>query len=326
MNEKMEARTVTMQKNGIETGKYFSVAFPQGMKPGDKLVFEMDENGNPVLKCEDPVIEEIFANGYVKNTKLHRRFVMAQMFHMLNYEGSFGSGYTDALKLYPYDYQFKMMIEELHVLDELNKSDDATYTERAHFFTKGVVLATMRDHYMKAQAKVAGLEKHKCKGVPYVKVPGYGNVFVCELDQKVWNPMERYIDAVEKTTDVHWMWYFLKKFSKILVKLPSSTEKNALWVDAFKGAGAYYTAKNLIMFHNCCVYKNHSGWFYNRGPVASSKMTREESLAYLEKRVGDQGWELLGFLKELIADNKFDFGKRMKELGVQDNIPWKFCY
>lgn len=325
-NKKLEARTSTLNENGVETGKYFSISLPNGMKPGDKLSVTIGKDGVPVI-VNDPILDSIYENGYVRNTKLHRRFVMAQMFHMLNYSGCRGEGYTDALKTYPYEYQFKMMLEEFHVQDELHKADDATYRERNTFFNKNVAIKTMQDHIDKAKRLVACADVHKCKGIPYKKVPGHGNVFVTELEDKVWKPLEDCVDSIRRTDDPHFIHYFMKRFIRNMVKLPWQTEKCDAWVDAFKGAGAFYTAKNLIMFHNCCVYTHHDGWGNYRTANVHSKLGRDASLAYLEARLGkSEGWELLGFLKELIADNNFDFGKRMKELGVQEHKPYQLCW
>ena len=79
-NERMEKLNLA----GVNTSKYFTV----DLDNGTKIHLIIDENGQPVVVNNkvDEIAEQIIADGYVRNTKLHRRFVMAQMFHMLNYE------------------------------------------------------------------------------------------------------------------------------------------------------------------------------------------------------------------------------------------------
>ena len=79
-NERMNK----LEEAGIKTDKYFTI----DLENGTKIHLIIDENGNPVRvdnKENDPILNEIISDGYVRNTRLHRRFVCAQMFHMLNY-------------------------------------------------------------------------------------------------------------------------------------------------------------------------------------------------------------------------------------------------
>ena len=81
-NERMEK----LNNMGVNTSKYFNVNLPEGLKPGATISLVISEDGQPIIVSGNDVIrEQIIADGYVRNTKLHRRFVMAQMFHMLNY-------------------------------------------------------------------------------------------------------------------------------------------------------------------------------------------------------------------------------------------------
>ena len=112
-------RMEKMNAMGIDTGKFFTVNFPEGLKPGSKITLSVNENGEYTFedmnKINDPILNQIIEDGYVRNTKLHRRFVMAQMFHMLNYVSYDGrdKGYNDCLRrCYGYKYTIDMMIED----------------------------------------------------------------------------------------------------------------------------------------------------------------------------------------------------------------------
>ena len=90
-----------------------------------------------------------------------------------------------------------------------------------------------------------------------------------------------------------------------MVGLPYNTAKSKVWIDTFKGEGAYYTCKNLIMFHNCRVLVDY--YYYDT----------EESMVVLKNRLGEyegEGWRMFAFMKKLIADNNFDFYRKMNEI------------
>lgn len=87
MMNNRENRMETLKANGVNTNKYFSI--PEDIKEGDKFEVKVDINGNRIIvKCNDSVMENIIESGYVRNSKLHRRWIMAQMFRALNYDCS----------------------------------------------------------------------------------------------------------------------------------------------------------------------------------------------------------------------------------------------
>ena len=172
-NERMEK----LNQAGINTSKYFTV----DLDNGTKIHLIVDENGNCTqVKNEDPIANQIIEDGYVRNTKLHRRFVMAQMFQMLNFESYYGMyhGYTDCLKIaYGYDYTFKMMLDEVKVLSKLEVKDYESFKERSHFFTKEVIMEVMKDYIEKLKKYVETLPNRKCKGIPYKRIKGHPQFF-----------------------------------------------------------------------------------------------------------------------------------------------------
>ena len=56
---------------GVNVSKYFTIP----LENGGSVTVIIDENGNPV-KVNDSIANQIIEDGYVRNTKLHRRFVM----------------------------------------------------------------------------------------------------------------------------------------------------------------------------------------------------------------------------------------------------------
>ena len=295
MLNKME-RMNALRANGINVDKYFSV----DLDNGTTIHLMIDENGDCKQVKDDPILNEIIEDGYVRNTKLYRRFVMAQMFHMLNYVSydGYDRGYTACLnRNYGYNYTLEMMCEEIRVLGKLETRDAESFNERVHFFDKDVVIAVMNDYLGKLKEHIDKLPNHKCKGVPYKKIKG-SNIFVDDLDKKIYMPIRHQINKVRWARNYTEVYRALVGFmnKKTFIKLPYNTPKSAVWIDAFKGAGAYYTLKNLVMFHNCRIEVTGR---YDLG-VGNDAMTYLR--AALDEYKGEY-YRMFALMKKVISDN-----------------------
>ena len=298
-NERMNK----LNNAGIDTGKYFTVNLPDGLAKNSTITLTINENGeytvvNANTKENDIILNQIIEDGYVRNTKLHRRFVMAQMFQMLNYVSYDGRdvGYNVCLrKRYGYDYTLKMMLEEVKVLSKLEAKDKATFEERAHFFDRNTIATVLDDYICELKKYVDKLPVHKCKGVPYKKVKGI-NIFVTDFDKKLYAPVRRYVSKVRCAKDYNAIYYVLRDFMRTMVKLPYNTNKSKAWIDAYKGEGAFYTLKNLVMFHDCGIITEPTKVVVNG----------TDAVAYITKKLGEykgEGWRMFALMKKVIADN-----------------------
>ena len=297
-NERMEK----LNAMGINTGKYFTVALDNGTQ----VHLIIDENGNP-KKVDDVICNQIIEDGYVRNTKLHRRFVMAQMFQALNYVSwdRNRKGYNEWLKNFDIKYQFEMMLEEIRVLGKLEERDAETFLERSNFFTREVVVETMMDYIEKLKAHIDSNKTYKCKGVPYKKVKGK-NIFVEDLNKKVYAPMVSDVLSVKMARNYNGIYKALRNFMNKMITIPYATTKCKEWIDAYKGEGAFYTLKNLVMFHNCGIMKSDGTMVYG---IEAVNVLNERLYEYK-----GEGWRMFALMKKVIADNNFDFHKRMSEI------------
>lgn len=314
MNNK-EKRMKTMSNAGINTGKYFSFKLTEGLRPGASITLVIGEDGTPVMMDNtkstacDLVKEEIFANGYVKNTKLHRRWVMAHMFRMLNFtsDNGYEKGYDAAMRYWHgYDYQFKVLADEIKALAKLEASDYECFIERSSFFNKDVVIDTCMDYMEKLKEYIDGLKIRHCKGVPYKRIKGK-DVFVEDIAKKIYRPMRLQILKMKHAKTYLELQRHFRSFMVGYVDLPYKTPKCKVWKDAFKGAGAFYTLKNMIMYHNCHILCPTTGVF----------MSTKASLEWIQAKRNEyrgEGWRMFGLMKKVIKDNNFDFDKRMKEI------------
>lgn len=320
-----ENRVAALKAAGMNTGKYFSISLPEGLQPGAKINITIDENGVPVFDGdgnniktnsaltpdEKALLNQVCADGYVKNSKLHRRWVMAQMFRMLNYESYDGKrfGYDAYLNdNYGYMYQFDMILEEIRVLGKLQERDMGEFNKRKRFFNDQVVVDLIKDYKTKLKKYIEKLPIRKCKGTPYKRICGK-NIFVEDIYQKVLIPFDNvaYNVVYNMTPDTNYMKLYLVlkrlvKFAK-QYKLPFETPKCKEWKNAYKGAGSYYTLMNMVKFHNC-----RANGMYGLDGVYFIEM--------LTDQYGETGeyYKLFAFLKKTIEDNHFDFGLRMKEI------------
>ena len=304
-------RMEKLNNAGINTGKYFTLNVDESIPAGAKIHIVVDKDGNyvpEIVKENDIIFNQIVEDGYVRNTKLHRRFVMAQMFHMLNYVSFDGKhkGYNDCLKRrYGYEYTLKMMTEEIRVLGKLEVRDMESFNERKHFFDKDVVVAVLEDYLEKLKKYVEALPDRNCKGIPYKRIKGI-DVFNADLDKKIYAPVRGHIFSIKYAKNYAQIYNALEKFMRSYIKLPFDTPKSKVWIDAYKGEGAFYTLKNLIMFHNCGIKAYHFDVKF--GMTAMHVLN-----AKLEEYKGE-GWRMFALMKKVIADNGFDFNARMAEI------------
>lgn len=287
---------------GVNTSKYFTV----DLEDGTKIHLIIDANGNPV-KVDDTIANNIIEDGYVRNTKLHRRFVMAQMFHALNYKSYDGrkEGYNEYIKRFGIKYEFDMMLEEIRVISKLESKDTETFLERSHFFTKDVVAQTMTDYVTELKKYVEKLPNKNCKGIPYKRIKGV-DVFVADLQKKIYSPLEREINRLKYATSYNEMYRVVRNFMNDMIALPYDTPKSKAWIDAYKGEGSFYTLKNLVMFHGCGIKVDKFDVRYGMGAVA-----------FLNEKLNEykgEGWRMFALMKKVIADNNFDFKARMSEI------------
>ena len=303
-------RMEKLNKAGVDTNKFFTLSVGESIPAGSKIYVVIDDSGNPVIKSKnvdnDVIYNQIIEDGYVRNTKLFRRFVMAQMFQALNYVSwdRKRSGYNEWLKNFGFKYQFEMMLEEVRVLGKLEERDSETFLERSNFFTREVVVKTMADYIEKLKAHINSNKTYNCKGIPYKKVKGK-DIFVEDLDKKIYAPMRNDIYKVKFARNYNEIYKALKTFMGKMITIPYATSKCKEWIDAYKGEGAYYTLKNLVMFHNCGIMVGYD-MVYGMDAV---KVLNERLYEYK-----GEGWRMFALMKKVIADNKFDFRKRMSEI------------
>lgn len=217
-----------------------------------------DNDKQPETAADREVIRDIERGGYVWQSRLWRRHVMAQMFHLLHGKHNLPmseANYDKCVNRRRIGYTWRMLRDELYAQAMLWHDDKEQFAERNRWFNIGVVEDMARN-----LNNADGQE-------------------LLQRLQRVDSPEKLY----EATRNVDW----------------EGGAKSAAWFDAYKGAGAYFTMKNLILFHNCNV---HLG----TGQI----LDREASFEYLKElnmRQGITGSDMFAEMMRLIADNNFDW-------------------
>ena len=146
-HERIEA----LRSVGVDVSCLFAM---QGANGGDYVA--SNKNGKlSILDDNDPIFDYILEKGTVPNRRLFRRWVMAQMFHMLSYTPSRGQsplGVTAMIHRLGYEYQWKMLLDELRAQLKMESRDPNGFAERNRWFNNEVASA-MAHHYLERLKK-----------------------------------------------------------------------------------------------------------------------------------------------------------------------------
>lgn len=295
-------RIEALRNAGVDVSHLFAMT---GANGGEFVASNKD--GNLVFLADtDPIFDIIKKGGDIPNRKLFRRWVMAQMFAMLgacDYRGNKLS-ITDCIHRKGYEYQWKMLINELHAQAAMVKNGDKeNFDDRKRWFNPELA-HIMAEHYIFQLMKhVDNLTVKKCKGVPYKRVAG-NNIFCEDLHVKLFNPLQKVSRSIRFASTAQELYKLVLQFEEMRPKMKWDTPQCEAWVDAYKGSGAYFTMQNLIRFHGC------------KFRDAGKFMSKTQSLALLKLKADEyagEGWRLIGLMKKFLSDNAVDVAAKRRE-------------
>lgn len=326
-NNARENRMEALNNAGINTTNFFDVNMKLPMGAMIQVTMPNGEvhrvggtdmggfNGNVLTAplTNDPIVNKIVESGYVKNTKLWRRFVAAYTFKLLGevttetkyrgevvYRSDWDKNFN---KNYGYMYCFDMLLEELRVISKLEKEDREAFEERSAFFTQDVVVALCKQYVRQLKKYVQKSRKNKkrtCRDKEYVRLAKYGDVFITDLQRRVYQPMEFNISVIESCNNYSELYGCFKDFCGKVNKLPFETPKDSSWKTAYKASGSYFTLKNMVMWHSVLL----------EGCKTSTECVYElKSLLCAYK---GEYWRFHELLKKTIYDNNFDLAKSIE--------------
>lgn len=299
---KASERIEALRAAGVDVSSFFAMTGANG----GESVAALKDGKLTILSDDDPIYDAILQGGDVYNWKLARRWVMSQMFHMLALEGSkkygeYDNSITAQIRRKGYDYMWKQMEEELYAQMKMHKNGDMeNFNDRNHWFNKDVLAAMIEDYryqlhlYVKHECKVK-----KCKGVPYKRICGE-DVFVDDIKKKVLEPIEILVTEANNAKTPSGLYSVVCRFNKIRKTRSWKPKQSAAWLDAYKGAGAFFTMQNLIRYHKCRFEGMDKGASY-------------ACLKGLANEYRGEGWRMIGLLRQFLKDNNIDIEKKMAE-------------
>ncbi|MCD7793844.1 MAG: ubiquitin carboxyl-hydrolase [Alistipes sp.] len=299
-----QERIEALSRAGVDVSNLFAM---QGSGGGEYVVSNKDGKLS-ILADDDPIFRAILSQGTVPNPRLFRRWITAQMFHMLSYRDRFCKepvGVTEMIHRMGYEYQWKMLLDELHAQMKMEGRDAENFIARNRWFNVRVVEAMAQEYVEHLIRYVDELPVKKCKDSPYKRVGGE-NIFEQDLYNKLYGPLNRAAGRIRSTKNAAQLYNAVKAFDDLRVRLPHETPQCKAWVDAYKGAGAFYTMQNLIRFHGCTLIDD-------RG----KHLDKDRSLVFLSLQAdlykNGGGWRMLAMLKKMLSDNGIDIQKKIKE-------------
>lgn len=313
---KAQMRLEALKAAGVDVSKYFPL--------GDDKLIKIENGAAVPVDMDDATIDEIgkqiVEGGYVRNWKLFRRWVMSQMFHMLRDMDKNGLTFNAVLQRKGYEYQWRMLENELYAQMKMAAHGDHENAGARNRWFGGFVASEMAYDYIdklrkyvddnliyKVKKDKDGKKtksfKHTCKGNPYVRLQNK-DIFVSDLEKKVFVPL---CDLARKMCDSKTykeVYDAVHEFNKNRKHLAWDTKQSDVFINAYKGSGAYYTMRNLIMFHGARFLKS------------GRKMSEANSLKELESKAklyDEQGWRMLGVLKQLIKESGINIQGKIDE-------------
>ena len=313
---KAQMRLEALKAAGVDVSKYFPL--------GDDKLIKIENGAAVPVDMDDATIDavgkQIVEGGYVSNWKLFRRWVMSQMFHMLRDMDKNGRTFNEVLQYKGYEYQWRMLENELYAQMKMCDHKDYENVKARNRWFNGVVAHDMAIDYINKLRRYIDDKciytvkedkygnkkktyKHTCKGNPYIRLQNE-NIFVSDLDRKVYNPLRDLANKMGAVPTFKELYNAVREFNKKRKHLAWDTKQADAFITSYKGSGSYYTMRNIIMFHGARFLKN------------GRKMSETNSLNDLESKAklyDDDGWRMLGVLKQLIKDNNISVQGKILE-------------
>lgn len=263
-----------------------------------ELGFDVDAMMNAGINLDkyvkDPVTKKIYENGYIQNTLLHRRFVLAHTMKLLGWTEE-TKGYdlwiSNMNKKYKWAYQFDMLYREVHTLAKLEASNDKTaFLDRNRFFSIEVICRIFDELRVLISKKYT--------------------IYPDSIVSKYERENEEVLHSLLKADSYKEIELLLSKYQETIKRIKNlfgyNEQKLYSWTDAFKKEGAYYSLLNLIRFHNVTLWELRDG-----EPVSYPKDTAEKILRTI--LIKKEGYQLLAVLKYTLKKNNFCFTKSINK-------------
>lgn len=311
---KANERMNVLANNGIDTSKYFNITLDKELLnkgitlklDGDNLTAQLAEEVNALR-------EEIHNNGTVACTKLYRRWICAQMLRIQKgIEKRQYWNIEEYMRNFSYSYMRDMIIHELEAQEAIARDNDMeTFEERKTFFSKQIIHRHYTGWVQALTRKITNSKVHiqnrsdrRMEQKEYITI-GTRNFYLSEARDDQFEVM-RMVGGLYnvRKNRIGEIKSYCESINKILNKYDVRSEKIFLptkaFMEAYKASGAYYTLKNLVLFHNAKL--TH----YETGEALEGTEAFNYLHSYLEEVEDGNGYRLYALMKECLAENEID--------------------
>lgn len=282
----------------------------------------------------DVLIKKIEDSGFIDVNGIVRRWIPSQCLNMVYSK----NGFHESLKLRGYAYSWKVILNELEKQAKMYAGKDIEgYADRNRWYNAETVYKMAWHYVTLLEIATKKMKIHLHKERQYIKLRcdlnnGLG-VHIDELPA-LFIKLNQAVAKIKGTKNPKTLYEAAKAFYEMIHKICwEPKDVSPVFINAYKAAGAYYTMKDLIMFEGCKIKVDSDGStvikkYRYRTQAPSKFVEQEESLAELEKKatdvvnsgVANNGYIMLGFLKEFLEYNNFDYSKTIDKWNEQSQI------
>lgn len=305
-------RMEQLKANGVDTSKYFQFTLDENTLSRG-VALKLDGN-NLTVQLADEVEglkREIQNNGTVACTQLYRRWICAQMLRIQrDIENHRLWDIETYMRRFKYNYMRDVIMDELDALIAIKRDGDMeTYKERSSFFTTYVILRVYETWAKDLDKSLANAKVHiqnrysyyaSNKGKEeYVKI-GARNFYVRDVKNTSYY-VGLGLESIRRDQSIENIRRCCKCMNELLNKYatgkdqPFSVPKE--FMTAYKASGAYYTLKNLVLFHNAWLEN------YESGEILQGREAFEYLRTYLPDAYAGDGYKIYALMKRCLKDN-----------------------
>ena len=311
------------RQDGKDVGEFYALTNGQG----EGMVYRLVDGVPTAVQDNDPVLMKILGGieeyGHLAAPSLRRRFVTGQMVAVMNSElwgTRRGGGLTGWINAQGFEHAFQVAKQELNYLAHCEKNNDQKSLHEREMWWSKALFVGMAEHFLATLKEyIMGLKVRHCKGVEYRRFHDL-DIFCSDLYEKLYWPLQRRISDMKRAKgyqELYEIWsgskYLPSRMSKrsdwrtleikgkgwLTCNLPRETPIYRGYKEAFKGAGAYYTMANLILFQK----SNDFRLFRNGKRLTKRQSEMELHRLNAQFAAEGAGYKLYAVLKEFFEDN-----------------------
>ena len=288
------------------------------------------------MKKNKSLADDVLSQGHVKNHRLYRRWIMSQMFHMLDNQncGQMSRGFTEQLRGMGWQYMWRVIHNETHDMTTIyNNGDIEEFSRRWRWWNVKQMRIIVENAVKNVKLSISCVKMSKRRGRKYIPGSGFLTTEAIEstlkeLDRCVTRVRESEMALRHITDSVsnHGMGSILSEYDKLVYEISNRMRAafhptklfplsmSSAFIDSYKGNGAYYTLRNMLMFHGCVLpHKFFSEPYASRANSEEKGVKKQlNALERIAHMYEYEGWRLLGVLKEVIAFNGINIRKKIE--------------